>query len=418
MRKIAILFAFLLFAGMQVVLAQKTITGKVTSSEDGMGIPGAPVLVKGTTIGTITDNLGNFALNIPISATHLIVSFVGMKSVEVEIGIQKVINVTLEPDVKNIEGVVVTALGISREKKSLGYATQEVKGDALSTVKTDNFINSMSGKVTGVQIKKTTNMGGSTNILVRGNKSLKGNNQVLFVVDGVPMNNEITNTNSQTQGGVGYDYGNAASDINPQDIESVNILKGAAATALYGSRASNGVVMITTRKGAVGAAKKGIGVMVNSGITYGSVDKSTFPEYQKDYGGGYGHYYDDPIGYNPNADPNGNHSGYWYIRDVNGDGVDEQWVVTSEDASYGAPFDANLNVYQWDAVDPQSPNYMKATPWVAAKNGPITFFEHPVTYTNTVAISNMMQDGSYRFSYTNYKQNGLLPNSELKKNNL
>jgi TonB-linked SusC/RagA family outer membrane protein len=418
MRKIAIILAFLLFAGMQVVLAQRTITGKVTSSEDGMGIPGASVLVKGTAIGTITDMSGNFILNIPANAKLLIISFVGMKAIESEIGAQKEIKVMLEPDVKNIEGVVVTALGISREKKSLGYATQEVKGDALSTVKTDNFINSMSGKVTGVQIRKTTNMGGSTNILIRGNKSLTGNNQVLFVVDGVPMNNEITNSKDQIQAGVGYDYGNAASDINPEDIESVNILKGAAATALYGSRAANGVVMITTKKGAEGSAKKGIGVSFNTCVTFSSVDKSTFPEYQQDYGGGYGHYYDNPIGYDETSDPNGNNAYYWYIRDLNGDGNNEQWVVTSEDASYGAPFDASKMVYQWDAVDPQSPNYMKATPWVAAKNGPITFFEHPVTYTNTVAVSNTMKDGSYRFSYTNYKQNGLLPNSELKKNNL
>ena len=417
MRKFAILLVFLLFAGLQVVLAQKTITGKVTSSEDGLGIPGATVLVKGTTQGVITDMDGAFKLSVPANATKLVVSVVGMKSIEVEIGTQTSFAVVLEPEARDIEGVVITALGISREKKSLGYATQEVKGDALSTVKSANFINSMSGKVTGVQIKKTTNMGGSTNILIRGNKSLTGNNQVLFVVDGVPMNNQISNTSSQTQAGLGYDYGNAASDINPEDIASVNVLKGAAASALYGSRASNGVVMITTKKG-VSGAKKGIGITVSTGITMGSVDKSTFPEYQKDYGGGYGHYYSNPLGYNPEADPNGNNAAYWFIRDVNGDGIDEQWAVTSEDASYGAPFNANLNVYQWDAVDPESPNFNKATPWVNAKNGPITFFNKPVTYTNSVAISNTLEDGSYRFSYTNYKQSGLLPNSELKKNNL
>ncbi|KAF0199032.1 MAG: tonb-dependent receptor plug [Bacteroidetes bacterium] len=406
MRKFVLVLALLGFAGVHVIMAQTSISGKVTNADDGKGIPGATVIVKDTKTGVTTDLDGMYVLKVPAGGNILVFSFVGMKTKEVVIGTQKVINVVLEPDIMDIEGVVVTALGISREKKSLGYATQEIKGDAVSTVKSANFINSMSGKVTGVQIKKNTNMGGSTNIIVRGNKSLTGNNQVLFVIDGVPVNNDITNTSDQKEAGVGYDFGNAASDINPEDVESINVLKGAAASALYGSRAANGVVMITTKKGGMGIGKKkGIGVSVNSGFTIGTVDKSTFPEYQMDYGGGYGHYYDGP-------------DGYWYIRDVNNDGVDEQWVVTSEDASYGAPFDPGLLVYQWDAVDPESPNYNRATPWVAAENGPITFFENPTSFTNTVALTNNLENGAYRFSYTNYKQNGLLPNSELKKNNL
>ena len=405
MRKIGFLLALLLFVGVQVIVAQ-TITGKVTSSDDGKGIPGATVVVKDTKTGVTTDLEGNYSLKIPDGATALVFSFVGMKAKEVVIGNQTVINVVLSPEILDIEGVVVTALGISREKKSLGYATQEMKGDEVSTVKSGNFINSMSGKVTGVQVKKNTNMGGSTNIVIRGNKSLTGNNQVLFVIDGVPVNNDISNSSDQKEAGVGYDYGNPASDINPDDIESINVLKGAAASALYGSRAANGVVMITTKKGATGVGtKKGIGVSINSGFTIGSVDKSTFPEYQQEYGGGYGQYYDGP-------------DGFWYMRDLNNDGIEEQWVVTSEDASYGAPFDPGLMVYQWDAVDPESPNYLTPTPWVAAENGPITFFENPTTFINTVALSNTLEHGAYRFSYTNYKQNGLLPNSELKKNNL
>ncbi len=189
-------------------------------------------------------------------------------------------------DVTQVDEVVVTALGISRERKSLGYATQEVKGDAVSAVKSDNFINSLSGKVAGVVITRNTNIGGSTNIQVRGATSLTGNNQALFVIDGVPISNRNTNTSGQSQDGTGYDFGNAASDINPDDIESINVLKGAAATALYGSRASTGVIMITTKKGA--NKKNGIGITVNSNFTTGSIDKSTFPEYQKKYGAGYG----------------------------------------------------------------------------------------------------------------------------------
>ena len=318
-----------------------------------------------------------------------------------------VIDCTLESDVVGLNEVVVTALGISREKKSLGYATQEVAGDVISTVKSDNFVNSLSGKVSGVVITRNTNFGGSTNIQVRGATSLTGNNQALFVIDGVPISNRNTNTVGQSQDGTGYDYGNAASDINPDDIESINILKGAAATALYGSRAATGVIMITTKKGT--NKQKGIGITINSNYTVGTIDKSTFPKYQNKYGAGYGSYYDGP-------------GGYWYMRDLvpapNGDGVDEQWVVTSEDASYGAPFDPSLMVYQWDAVDPQSPNYQKATPWTAAKNGPITFFNKAQTYTNTIAVENSFDQGNYRLSYTNFKNTGIVPNSLLKKNNL
>ncbi|MCX6252727.1 MAG: SusC/RagA family TonB-linked outer membrane protein [Bacteroidetes bacterium] len=405
MRKFTIFLALMFFIGMQVANAQRTISGKVISAEDKSPIPGATVIVKGTTIGIITDADGNFKLTVPKDKKFILVSYVGMRTIEIELTEASEYNFALEASVHQLESVVVTALGIPREKKSLGYATQEVKGDQISTIKSDNFVNSLSGKVSGVQVKKTTNIGGSTNILLRGSKSLTGDNQALFVIDGVPVSNAITNTTAQQQDGVGYDFGNAASDINADDIESVNVLKGAAATALYGSRAANGVIMITTKKGtgATNLVKKGIGVTLSTGVTVGWVDKSTFPTYQEKYGGGYGHYYAGP----------GN---YWYMRDLNGDGVDEQCVVTSEDASYGAPFDGSL-VYQWDAVDKRSPNYLKATPWVAAKNGPITFFKNPTTYNTSLSIDNTYTSGSYRLSYTNYKQDGLVPNSSLKKDN-
>jgi TonB-dependent SusC/RagA subfamily outer membrane receptor len=151
-------------------------------------------------------------------------------------------------------------------------------------------MNSLSGKVSGVQIRKNTNMGGSTNVIMRGSKSLTNNNQVLYVIDGVPVNNNIGSFSGQNQGSVGYDYGNAASDINADDIESINVLKGSAATALYGSRASGGVIMITTKKGN-DSRNKGIGVTINSNVSISSIDKSTFPTYQNKYGAGYGQYY-------------------------------------------------------------------------------------------------------------------------------
>ena len=405
MRKFTIFLALILFIGLQVANAQRTITGKVTSADDGSGIPGATVLVKGTTIGAITDVDGKFSLNVPKEKDVLLVSFVGMTTQEIKLGVDNVVNVVLSPSVQELEGVVVTALGIPREKKSLGYATQEVKGDNVSTVKSANFINNLSGKVSGVQVKSNTNIGGSTNVVLRGTKSLTGDNQVLFVIDGVPVNNQITNSASQQQAGIGYDYGNAASDINPDDIESVNVLKGAAATALYGSRAANGVIMITTKKGTgtgEGSTKKGLGVTLTTGVDVGYIDKSTFAEYQNQYGAGYGKYY------GPNGDA--------YFNEIVKNGVTQYWVPTTEDASFGAKFDPNLMVYQWDAVDPASPNYQKATPWVAAANGPVTFFEKPVTWNTTLSLDNSSSKGNYRLAYTNFDQSGMMPNSTLKKN--
>lgn len=250
---------------------------------------------------------------------------------------------------------------------------------------------------------RTNNMGGSTNVIIRGNTSLQGNNQALFVIDGIPINNTNTNTRTQEQGGgTSYDYGNAAADINPEDIESVNILKGAAATALYGSRAANGVVMITTKSG--GAKPRGIGVTVNSSVTMGFVDKSTFPKYQTQYGAGYGPYYSGP-------------GSFWSEDDVDGDGTDDLIVVLSEDASYGAPFDPDLLVYHWDAFYPESPTYGQKRPWVAAQNGPVEFLETPVTYVNTLSFDQGFDMGSYRLSYTNYNHSGLMPNSSLERNN-
>jgi TonB-linked SusC/RagA family outer membrane protein len=414
MKRTLSLFVCLLIFGINAAFGQDVqLKGTVTTSEDGSPLPGVYVKIVGTNTGTATDANGNYQLMVPSNASLLFTS-IGFTNQEVAVAGQTVLNVIMEPDVTQVDEIVVTALGISREKKSLGYATQEVKGDQIAAVKTDNFINSLSGKVSGVQVKKTTNIGGSTNIVVRGNKSLTGSNQALFVVDGVPLNNEIANSTSQSQSGSGYDYGNAASDINPDDIESVNILKGAAATALYGSRASNGVVMITTKKGS--SSKRGLGISINSSFSVGFVDKSTFPEYQTQYGGGYGKYYEDPV---ISFDPDDASTwGYWYMRDMDNNGTKEQWAVTSEDASYGAAFDPSLMIYQWDAVDPESPNYNTATPWVAAKNGPITFFENPVTYVNTIALDNGNEKGSYRISYTNYKQDGLLPNSELNRHNI
>ncbi len=384
----------------QITFAQEKTVSGIVSDANGP-LPGVTVLVKGTSVGTQSDFDGNYSIKASVGAT-LQFSFVGMTTVDKVVGSSNSINVTMAENAQMLDEVVVTALGISRDKKSLGYATQKVSGDELTTSKSGNFVNALSGKASGIQIRKNNNMGGSTNVVIRGNASLTGSNQALFVVDGVPINNTNTNSAGQaTAHGNYYDYGNAASDINPEDIESINILKGAAASALYGSRAANGVIMITTKKG---KKTKGFGITINSGITAGSIDKSTFAKYQNQYGAGYGHYYDGP-------DSN------WYMEDITGNGTLDQVVVYTEDASYGPAFDSNLLVYQWDSFDPDSPNYRKATPWINAKNGPITFFETPVTTTNSISLDKGYDDGSFRINYSKFDQTGLMPNSSIKKNN-
>jgi len=386
--------------------AQKTVSGTVTSYDDGSAIPGVSILIKGTQTGTVTDLDGKYSISAPNEATILVFSFVGKETQEITVGSQSSINVALKTTAIELEGTVITALGISREKKSLGYSTQKLSGDKVNTVRSDNFINTMSGKVSGLQVRTNNNMGGSTNIIIRGSSSLTGNNQPLFVIDGVPISNDNTNASSQRQGGTGYDYGNAASDINSDDIASINVLIGAAATALYGSRAANGVIIITTKKGKrVTTGKKYLGVTMNLSGTMGIVDPSTFVKYQKEYGGGYGPYYS-----------GGDHPGL-YEYDFDGDGVDDLVVPTTEDASYGEKFDPNLMVYQWDSYDPENPNYMKKTPWQAAANDPITFFDKAWTFKNSIAIDGGSDHSSFRLAYSRLDQSGIMPNSHLTRDN-
>jgi len=375
----------------QITFAQERSVSGVVSDNAGMPLPGVSVLIKGTQNGTQSDFDGKYSIKATPSDV-LVFSYVGMKTTE-KSAASTTLNVKLGSDATQLESVVVTAMGIKREKKSLGYSSQQVAGKDLNGgTPTPNVSNLLSGKVAGLEVSRNTNFGGSTNVVIRGNKSLTGNNQALWVIDGVPVDNSNSNALAQLTGGGGYDYGNTISDINQEDIESINVLKGAAATALYGSRASNGVVMVTTKKGKVTKDNK-VGFTFSSSASLGTVDKSTFPEYQNKYGSGYGF-------------------GSSFLGTGTPDTVD-----TSNDASYGDPFDGTP-VYQWDAFTPYSPNFGKATPWVAAKNGPITFFNDAKTYTNSLSLEKSTERSSLSMSYVNTNQTGILPNSELKKNQL
>ena len=219
MRKFILMLALFAFVGLQGVFAQTSVTGTVTSSDDGGTLPGVSVVVEGTSLGTTTDMDGKFSLSVPADATALVFSFVGMETQTVAFTGQTVVNVVMNASALDLDEFVVTALGISREKKSLGYAVQTLGEEALGEVRASNPVASLSGKASGVKITQPNTMGGSANIVIRGNASITQNNQALFVIDGVPISN--VNTSSNKDGWGGYDYGNAASDINPDDIDHV-----------------------------------------------------------------------------------------------------------------------------------------------------------------------------------------------------
>ncbi|MCK0114956.1 SusC/RagA family TonB-linked outer membrane protein [Gelidibacter sp. F63206] len=370
------------------------VTGKVI--DDNGPLPGVNIQVKGTSAGTMTDFDGNFEITTDSNAV-LLISSMGFVTQEIKINNRSSITVTMVQDIQSLDAVVVTALGISREKKSLGYATQELDGDEINRANQASVANAISGKVAGVQIRRNTNLGGSTNVIIRGNTSLTGDNQALWIVDGVPVDN--TNNSS---GNNSYDYGNAGADIDPEDIESMNVLKGAAATALYGSRAANGAIVITTKSG---KGRKGIGITVSSGVMISTIDKSTFPMHQQEYGGGYG------AVNGPNGDS------YFNMADMDGDGVLDLIAPYNQYGGWGAAYDPNLLVYQWNSVYPESPNYGVPTPWVKPEHGAIYMFDSPVTLSNSVSLSGNSEDANYRLSYSNFNQDGIVPNSNVKRDN-
>jgi TonB-dependent SusC/RagA subfamily outer membrane receptor len=310
----------------------RLISGKVTDSK-GAPVQGATVKIKNGAV-VVTDENGNFRIN-GKTGDELVVTSVDYEVSTSRLGEGSSSAITLVSRDTKLTEVVVTALGIRRSKNTLPYAAQQVSGDDVSRTRGNNAASALSGKISGLQVIQGNGIGGSTNVVIRGVKSLTGNNQALFVVDGVPIDNSNTNSANQRTGRGGYDYGNAAADINPDDIETINVLKGAAATALYGSRAANGVIMITSKK-----AKRGMGITINTGVVVGSIDRSTFPIYQKQYGAGYSANYDK--------------DGFFYF-DVNGDGVKDYVTPTTEDASYGVKYDPNLMVYQWAAFDKTGP---------------------------------------------------------------
>jgi len=387
-------------------LAQdRSLSGKVTSQEDGLGLPGVTVQVTGTTIGTQTDANGNYTLSVPSTAQSLTFSFIGFAKQTVTIGNRSTVSVSLVSDATQLGEVVVTALGVVREKKSLGYATQEVDGSQLTKTNEANVLNSLSGKVAGVQITGASGaVGSSSRIVLRGNNSF-GNNQPLFVIDGVPVDNSATNLTSSGS----TDYGSGIQEIDPNNIESVNVLKGANAAALYGSRAANGVIMITTKSG---KGEKGIGITYSGGFSFENV--ATLPKYQNKYGQG------------------GTGSEYYYNAYKNGGGTDSynDWAIKNAysyvdgmgsgvsddvDESWGPRLDAGLMIPQFNSPRDANGDII-ATPWISHPNNTRDFFKTGYTLDNNIAFTSNTDKGNTRFSYTNQKQTGSIPNTDQMRN--
>ncbi|MCL8007111.1 SusC/RagA family TonB-linked outer membrane protein [Gelidibacter japonicus] len=276
--KLLFVFGILCTYGMQ---AQMTVKGTVVDAASSLGLPGVSVVIKGTSTGTTTDFDGNYSINVPSGEGTLQFSYVGFTTQEIAINGQSTINVSLVEDVSQLDEVVITALGIKRERKSLGYAVQEIKGEALTEARETNVANALSGKIAGIQVIKGSNgPASSSKIVLRGNSSLVGDNQPLIVVDGIPMDN-FTGADNTDFWNPSQDMGNGLGDLNPDDIETMTVLKGASAAALYGSRAGNGVILITTKTGKV---RKGLGITFSA--TTGFERLFIEPELQNHFGQG------------------------------------------------------------------------------------------------------------------------------------
>jgi len=376
----------------------RQIRGKVTDSLK-LPVPFASIIIKGIRTGVSSDADGNFAIK-AMDGQTLVVTGTGIAPQELRIGAESYYVIQVSRRSTSLSEVVVTtALGIRRSRNSLPYAAQQITGDELSKTVTTNAVDNLSGKVAGLEITSSNAMGGSTNVVLRGFKSLTQSNQALFIVDGVPYDNS-----SYT--GSGYDFGSAAADINPDDIASLSVLKGAAASALYGSRGSNGVIIVTTKKG---LARKGLGVTASFGASVGSLDPSTLPSYQLQNGEGYG-----ADGYGIPGNPN--YGFYWEsIPGVNG-GNPVSIPATNDDAATGPAYDPKMMVYNWDAFSPFDPNFHKATPWQPAQHhNPTDFFVTPATTTENILIQGGGNSGTFKMAYTRDDEKGYMPNSNIKK---
>lgn len=388
MKKLFLLILFV-FTGAIALMAQtKVITGTVYSSvkEDGP-IPGVTVQVKGTTIGAITGVDGKYSINVPQGQVTLVYSYIGMKTQEIVVSGQSVVDCTLQSDVIGLNEVVVTAMGISREKKALGYAVQDVKSDQLTQAASTSLGGALQGKISGVEIAPSSGMpGASSKITIRGSRSFTGDNTPLYVIDGMPVASasDMSTGNSVT----GTDFANRAVDIDPNDIESVNILKGQAASALYGMRASNGVIIITTKSGK-GAKSVRPEITLNSSFAVDQI--SVMPDLQKEFAQGSGGVYD----------PTSSRSWGPVISELVNDS--EYGSDASHPGKYYVPQRAYAGLDPW------------VVPQVYDNAG--DFFKQGMTISNNLNVAQSFDKGNFAFSVGNTTSDGIVPSTGLDRYN-
>lgn len=375
------IFTLILALTVQFSFAQeKTITGVVSDSNG--PLPGVNVVVKGTTRGVQTGFDGSYSIKAKEGET-LVYSFLGMREISKVVGSSSTINTVLQDDSKVLGEVVVKALGVKSSSKSLGYADQTLKGSALTEARESNISNALSGKIAGVQVTSSSgSVGASSRIVLRGVSSLTGSNDPLFVVDGIPFDN--TSFGNADSGG-GRDLPNGIASINPDDIESVTVLKGPSAAALYGLRASKGVIVITTKSG---KSQKNFGVTFNSNMTFSN--PLILPKFQNSYGQGATSDYFEYV--------DGAGGGY-------NDGVDESW---------GPQLDSGLEFVQWDSYKVGG----APLPWVSHKNNVKDFYNTGTSLSNSLSITGGNDAATFRLSAGNSEDNGMVPNTDLRKINI
>jgi TonB-linked SusC/RagA family outer membrane protein len=355
--------------GTEIRIPPINVSGKVVDNS-GVPLPGVTVKIKGTNSGTVTNADGHYSLVVPDENTVIVFSYLGFISQEITVGGRQTIDVQLAENRNNLNEVVVTALGISRQKKALAYSVTEVKGEDFTQARENNLANALTGKVAGVNATGlSTGPGGSSRVLIRGNGSLSGGNQPLYVVNGMPIDNSVPGGSATTNAGGGnVDRGDGIAGINPDDIESISVLKGGTAAALYGARAANGVILITTKKG---RAQKGIGVEYNT--TYTAETPAVFPEWQYEYGQGDG-------GIKP---------------------MTQAAAITTGRRSFGAKIDGSTYVAA-DGLE---------HPYSAQRDNIKNFYQTGSTFTNTVAFTGGTEALTYRFSVADLNSKSVLPNS-------
>jgi TonB-dependent SusC/RagA subfamily outer membrane receptor len=395
MKKNLLVTVILLLTLLGSVMAQtRTITGTVTSAEDGEPLPGVNVVVVDLSIGTITGANGTYSVDVPTNAQSLEFLFIGMETQTVTIGNQTIIDVAMVISAVDLEEVVVTALGIERKEKALGFAVQALDEEQLTAARELHIAGYLTAKVAGVQVSKTSSgTGGSSSVTIRGNASITGSNQPLYVVDGVPLINI-----GKTSGGMwgDNDYGDGIGDINPEDVESVSVLKGPNASALYGSRGANGVIIITTKSG---KGKKGVTVEVNSNVSFDKVN--LIPTYQNKYATGY-------EGTNI----------YGSMKEIpEGSGDFYETMDTWHGDSWGPPLDGRrtiVNPFEY----PENKNTRTMVLLPQPNDNVREFYETGVVNSNTVAISGSTETTSTRLSFGNVYQTGIVPNHRVDKYNV